>query len=523
MKTRILHWLFLHFLLASTTWAQAPGTGLILHYSARAPGEDLSGHQNHGEWHSIGIGAGISGISEHSMAFDGSASYIRVPPSPSLTGCRSISIAAWFNTQSFPSSTGRSFIVSEWFPEKSASVGLVFFWDALSFYLTDGDVVSGVTMEQFLTKNTWYHLAGVYDAEIGEICLYFNGMLRETRRMNINPFLSPGADLYVGVQNFNSQISNRFPGNLEDLRIYHRPLSGDEVRMLTKNFVFPRSEAAFARLEQLEAGRYILTPVDSSLHYAGARQIVQIAAGEPFWKKPWFIGGSIAAAFLFSFGFAALYFHLRQQEQVYEFEKRQLLERERFRIARQMHDDIGSGLSAINLLTEIALNKSSNPQLADEIGRIAATAREVNGRIQDIIWTIGAQNDTLGGLLDHLQSVANELLAPAGILLERNVPSNLPAISLSGPQRRALFLTFKEAIHNVVKHSKATQVDLSFAFGNRQLFVRIQDNGLGFDPASAGGQGNGLVNMRRRMEEAGGQFDIHSTDSGTLVKFILPF
>lgn len=523
MKTRILHWLFLHFLLASTTWAQAPGTGLILHYSARAPGEDLSGHQNHGEWHSIGIGAGISGISEHSMAFDGSASYIRVPPSPSLTGCRSISIAAWFNTQSFPSSTGRSFIVSEWFPEKSASVGLVFFWDALSFYLTDGDVVSGVTMEQFLTKNTWYHLAGVYDAEIGEICLYFNGMLRETRRMNINPFLSPGADLYVGVQNFNSQISNRFPGNLEDLRIYHRPLSGDEVRMLTKNFVFPRPEAAFARLEQLEAGRYILTPVDSSLHYAGARQIVQIAAREPLWKKPWFIGGSIAAAFLLSFGFAAIFFHQRQQDQAYEFEKRQLLERERFRIARQMHDDIGSGLSAINLLTEIALNKSSNPQLATEIERIADTAREVNGRIQDIIWTIGAQNDTLGGLLDHLQSVADELLAPAGIILERNVPATLPVISLSGSQRRALFLAFKEALHNVVKHAKATKVNLNFVCGSRQLHVRIQDNGPGFDLSSIGDHGNGLLNMRRRMEETGGRFDIRSGKAGTLVEFILPF
>jgi signal transduction histidine kinase len=523
MKTRILYWFFLHFLLVSTSWAQAPERGLVLHYSARAPGQDLSGHQNHGEWHSIGIDAGIPGVSEHSMAFDGSASYIRVPPSASLIGCRSISIAAWFSTQSFPSSTGRSFIVSQWFPEKSASMGLIFFWDALSFYLTDGDVVSGVPMQQFLTKNTWYHLAGVYDAEAREVRLYLNGMLREVRPMGIKPFLSPGADLYVGVQNFNGQISNRFPGNLEDLRIYDRPISGDEVRMLTKNFVFPKPEAAFARLAQLDAGRYILTPVGSSLQYAGTRQIVQISAEEPFWKKPWFIGGSIAAAFLFSFGFTAFYFHQRQQEQAYEFEKMQLLERERFRIARQMHDDIGSGLSAINLLTEIALNKSSNPQLAAEIGRIAATAREVNGRIQDIIWTIGAQNDTLGGLLDHLQSVANELLAPAGILLERNLPSNLPAISLPGPQRRALFLAFKEAIHNVVKHSKATQTSLNLTCGNRQLFVRIQDNGLGFDPASAGGHGNGLVNMRRRMEEAGGQFDIHSTGSGTLVEFILPF
>lgn len=522
MKRKMASGLVLTVLLSLAARAQTPETGLVLHYSARSPGRDLSGHGHHGEWHSIEMGGGIPGVAARSMAFDGSKSHIRANTSPALTDCKSISIAVWFNPHAFPSSTSRAPIIHQWFPDRYASWELTFFFDAVLFVLTDGDTRRGVSATGFLQKNTWYHVAGVFDFDKQEMRLYLNGLLHDKQKKAMAPVISPEAPLYIGGQNFNGEVSHLFQCELEDLRIYNRAISGDEIQALTENYVFPKPDAAFQQIKKLDAGRYIVSPVDGYLKYAAPREIVQIVEGDPLWEKPWFLAGSVAMAFLLSFGIAALYYRRQQQEQAFEFEKRQMLERERYSVARQMHDDIGSGLSAINLLTEIALNKSKDPQLAEEIERIAAAAREVNSRIQDIIWAIGSQNDTIGGLLDHLQRVANELLAPAGILLHLDRPAGLHALPVPGAQRRALFLAFKEALHNIVKHAVATQVDFHFEIGNRQLHVRLHDNGHGFDPAATGDRGNGLMNMRRRMEDAEGQFYIHSGDAGTTVHFILP-
>lgn len=523
MKGKITLGLLVPAFLSVTAMAQKPDSGLVLHYSALAPGQDLSGHNNHGEWHSIQTGSGIPGVAARSMSFDGSSSYIRVNTSPALAGCKSITVAVWFKPHTFPTSNSRAPIIHQWFPDRYASWELTFFFDEVLFALTDGEIRKGVFSTGFLQKNTWHHVAGVFDFDKQEMRLYLNGLLYKTQQTELASVISPKAPLYIGGQNFNGQVSHLFQCELEDLRIYNRALADDEVQALTKNFVFSKPEAAFQKIERLEAGRYIISPVDAGLQYSEVREIVQISAGEPFWKKSWFVAGSIAVAFLLSFGIAALYYHFRQQEQAFEFDKRQLLERERYRVARQMHDDIGSGLSAINLLTEIALNKSKDPQLATEIERIAIAAREVNGRIQDIIWAISAQNDTIGGLQEHLQRVATDMLAPAGILLHLQPSEDLHDTPVSGARRRALFLAFKEALHNIVKHAQATRVSLQFEPQGRQLCVRLCDDGCGFDPAATGDRGNGLMNMRRRMEEAGGKFHINSGVSGTTVDLILPF
>jgi|GEM_PF-5411363 len=523
MKRKFTLGFLLPVILSVTAMAQKPDSGLVLHYSALTPGQDLSGYDNHGEWHSIETGAGIPGVAAKSMSFDGSSSNIRVSPSPALAGCKSITVAVWFNPHAFPSSTSRSSIIHQWFPDQYASWELAFFFDAIQFVLTDGKTRKGISAAGFLQKNTWHHIAGVFDFDKQEMRLYLNGLLKDKQKKELAPVISPHAPLYIGGQNFNGQVSHLFPCELEDFRIYNRALAESEVRALTEGFVFPKPEAVFQKIEQLEAGRYIISSVDADLKYAGIREIVQITPGEPFWKKSWFVACSIAAAFLISFGIAALYYHFRQQEQAFEFEKRQLLERERYRVARQMHDDIGSGLSAINLLTEIALNKSKDPQLAAEIERIAAAAREVNGRIQDIIWAISTQNDTIGGLQEHLQRLATDMLAPAGILIHLQHSTDMQDTPVSSARRRALFLAFKEALHNIVKHAHATQVSLQFEPQGRQLCVRLCDNGCGFDPATTGDRGNGLMNMQRRMEEVGGKFHIRSGASGTTVDFILTF
>lgn len=502
--------------------AQTAENGLILHYSARAPGKDLSGRHNHGEWHDIGAGPGIPGISARSLAFDGSGSYIRVPPSAALDTCKSITVALWFNALAFNSSTSRLFLVERLFGDNNTYMHLAVFFDAVLFAQTDGKATQWVHFPEFLKKNSWYHLTGVFDHEKREMRIYLNGTLRRKMTSNITPAVSPERPLYIGAQNFNAQVSHLYEGYLEDLRLYNRALNDGEVRVLTKDFTFSKPETAFEPVDRLEAGRYLLSRVDTSGQYRGVREIVEVSAAEPLWKRGWFVALSLAGTFLFTFLLAFFFNRYRQQELSFEFEKARLLERERFRIAREMHDDIGTGLSAINLLTEIALNKSKDPQLAGEIERIAATARDVHGRIQDIIWAISAQNDTLEGLAQHLRRVATELLAPTGAVIHWNAPEIRAPVDIRGDRRRALFLAFKEALHNIVRHAYATRVDVELIFQGDHLSLRLHDNGRGFNPAAAGDRGNGLVNMQRRMEDAGGTFSIASGTDGTVTVFEMP-
>lgn len=521
MNTRLLFWCLLLTLLPARARSQPDAGGLILHYSAQTPGQDLSGMRNNGEWNDIGSGPGIPGVADHSLDFDGSGSYIRVAPSASLDTCSSITVALWFNAQAFNSSTGRLFLAERLYGDNSTFLHLAVFFDAAVFCQTDGRTTPCISFSEFLKKDTWYHLAGVFDRRKQEIRLYFNGIMRKKEHSGIIPAVSPAIPLYLGAHNFNGQVSHLFEGYLEDVRIYNRALNDAEIHALTRGFVFSKPEAAFEHVDHLNPGRYLLTRVDTDGRYQGDREIVEVAAAEPLWKRGWFVALSLVGTFLLTFLLAFYFNRYRQQELAFQFEKARLIERERFRIAREMHDDIGTGLSAINLLTEIALNKTRDPELATEIGRIAAAAREVNGRIQDIIWAISIQHDTWAGLIQHLQRVATDQLAPSGVILRWNAPAELPEVEIPSERRRALFLAFKEALHNVVRHARATQVNIDLVFQGNQLTVRIHDNGRGFNPAEVDGQGNGLLNMRRRMKAVGGRFGIASGYEGTSVLLVV--
>jgi signal transduction histidine kinase len=504
--------------------AQSSATdGLVLHFSAMRPGVDLSGNNNNGLWHDVTTTTGIPGVSDSALYFDGSDSYIEIRPFLSLQHSRSSTIAFWCLPEAVPAVLKIFFLVVHRNQANVSLMGILLSSGGFYFNQTDWrkDVSAGSGKRSFPKKNTWYHIAGVFDADKQEIRIYQNGYLTGSHTTDLIPKAPTETPLMVGSDFLNGQPSGFFKGRMEDIRIYNRALSGAEILALTHGFAFANPDDVFEKKERLEQGRYVMQKLDRNGAADSPLEIAEILSVEVFWKKPWFLACCLAIAILLTFSIVHLYNRRIQQKQVLEFEQLQMLEHERFRIARVMHDDIGSGLSAINLLTEMVLNKNTDPGLATEIMHIAEASRDANNRIQEIIWSISAHNDTLISLLRYLQRFAADLFLPTGIVLQLHIPSEIYTVAITGERRRALFLAYKEALNNILKHAQATAVGITISVDEKMIEIQIQDNGTGFDPEAVGAFSNGLVNMRKRMEETGGDFRIQ-TGHGTLVVFRMP-
>ncbi len=203
-----------------------------------------------------------------------------------------------------------------------------------------------------------------------------------------------------------------------------------------------------------------------------------------------------------------------------EEEKRQALENERQRIARDVHDDLGSGISALSLLAEIAKYKRSETELRSELEKISQASGVLSGKIREVIWTVSAKNDTIENLISYMSRYAYELLDSSDIDFQVNFPDYIPETTISGQSRRTLFLAFKEALNNIIKHAGATQVRIDFSVDYGVLAISVTDNGKGFDPQLlVSSTGNGLLNMQARMREIGGDCQFKTNNQGTQVIF----
>lgn len=195
---------------------------------------------------------------------------------------------------------------------------------------------------------------------------------------------------------------------------------------------------------------------------------------------------------------------------------------ERRRISAEMHDDIGSALTTIMYLCD-GLNGSSGADASGRnraIGKITATAGRVVDKMNEIIWSMNRDYDTLEDLITYIRYNAVDLLENNGMRYHFDVPDQIPAISLGGEERRNVYLVVKEALHNIIKHADATEVTVNFRIAD-ELHIKIQDNGKGFDMDAIRQFGNGLKNMQYRMDTIGGKFSIASRP-GTTVCISLP-
>lgn len=243
-----------------------------------------------------------------------------------------------------------------------------------------------------------------------------------------------------------------------------------------------------------------------------------------FWQTWWFLAG---ATLLATGALASLVWQIsrrRMRRRLEAAEHQQAVERERTRIAKDIHDHLGANLTRISLLSQSAHGELENAaQAAAQLERIYETSRELTRSMDEIVWAVNPQHDTLDSLASYLGNFAQEYLVPLGIRCRLEMPLHLPHLPISAETRHNVFLAFKEALHNVVKHAGASEVTIFLDPQSPGFTLAVRDNGRGFDPSSVPerpGRGNGLKNMRQRMAKMGGHCEIRSAaGAGTEIRF----
>jgi signal transduction histidine kinase/ligand-binding sensor domain-containing protein len=247
-----------------------------------------------------------------------------------------------------------------------------------------------------------------------------------------------------------------------------------------------------------------------------------------FWQTLWFRILAILVAIGFV-GLAALLTARQRYRRRIELAERQRgIERERARIAQDIHDDLGSSLTRIILLSQSARGDLDSPELAaSDLDRIYDTARNLTRSLDEIVWAVNPRHDTLDSLATYLGKFAQDFLGAGNIRCRLDVPVSLPAWPLAAELRHNVFLAFKEALNNAVKHAQATEVRVSLALETSAFTLKVEDNGRGFSPESTPkpdtNTEDGLQNMRRRMSEIGGSCEVYSRpNQGTRISFHVP-
>ncbi|MDR3457545.1 MAG: sensor histidine kinase [Verrucomicrobiae bacterium] len=204
-----------------------------------------------------------------------------------------------------------------------------------------------------------------------------------------------------------------------------------------------------------------------------------------------------------------------------------LVEQERTRIARDIHDELGSTLSQIRLLSEMTLSQNeSPPAIQDNNAKISSKALEATRVLDEIVWAVDPHNDTLESLASYLFSFASDYFSLAGIRFRIDAPTQIPHHVLTTQIRHQAYMAIKETLTNIVSHARASEVWIRLRLESGAASFVIEDNGRGFDVSAKAGEvpgASGLNNMRKRFEEIGGGFFVESApEQGTRIKFNLP-
>lgn len=284
-----------------------------------------------------------------------------------------------------------------------------------------------------------------------------------------------------------------------------------------------------ARYSKLPHGRYRfeISSSNSEGVWSSAVDLMSITITPPFWLTWWFyLLVAVAAIALVFFG-SKYYLKRKIEKKLRLMEKELAVNNERLRISRDMHDELGTGLSKIALLSEVGKNHPSPGKNDKIINDINDTSRKLADKMGEIIWTLNPHNDTLGNLSAYLKEYIYETTDSLPVAVQVDFPDAIPEISIGHLIRQQLMLVTKEAINNALKYSKASQLYFSLAVQADTIVFTIKDNGVGFDVGvlnqSLNGKKNGLANMRTRMEAIGGRFVIISAPgAGTKIEYGIP-
>jgi signal transduction histidine kinase len=332
------------------------------------------------------------------------------------------------------------------------------------------------------------------------------------------------------------------PANLRSLEIHYTALdfaAPGEIRFRHKLDGFEPDWVDDESIRSVRYGRlpygpyrFLVAARNANGAWQEAAEAFAFVVPTPFYLQNWaiFLLGMSAVAVVA--GIVRLVSHRRLRFALARLEQQQSLEHERMRIARDMHDEMGSKLTKISFLSERAQaeTESSGP-LAVKIESIAETSRELLQTMDEIVWVVNPRNDTLENLVAYLSHYAVEYFQNTTIECEMRLPQEIPQCPLSSEVRHNLFLSFEEALNNVLKHSAATRVKVEMSVDSVGFEVRVIDDGKGLPapgtaveaPPKRVRGGNGLKNMRQRLADIGGECLVSSRPGdGTTVQMRIP-
>lgn len=242
---------------------------------------------------------------------------------------------------------------------------------------------------------------------------------------------------------------------------------------------------------------------------------------KPFFWQTWPFYGACVAALVGAVAILQGY-RLKWKHRLSRLEGQRAFEAERARIARDLHDDLGTALTGLALEIDVVRHGAGNPpETTSRLRQTAQSARDLADRMREVVWMVNPRCDNVVSLAAFLEQQVARFLSARGIRIRLDFPDDIPAVGVTTEPRHQLALCVREALANVVRHSRATETSVKLELDGPWLVVRVRDNGCGFEPRTQAG--HGLSNLRERMQQVGGQFEcVSAPGQGATVTFRVP-
>ncbi len=253
--------------------------------------------------------------------------------------------------------------------------------------------------------------------------------------------------------------------------------------------------------------------------------VLAFAIASPWWRTWWFLGVAGASGLVGVAGVSRWYATRALQRRLQLLEAQSAVERERLRLARDLHDEVGSGLGRVILFAGEAERAKDEPEKLASLARVRSSALELVQHAREIVWAVSPQHDTLASVIERFGHYTVDTLRAAGIACNVELPEakDTPPIVFGSEVRHSLFLALKEAVHNCVKYSGAKTAELRLAVAGDDFVVVLRDHGRGFVMSERLGTGHGTINIVARAEVLGGRAEITSeVGRGTTVTLRVP-
>ena len=336
------------------------------------------------------------------------------------------------------------------------------------------------------------------------------GTLKQSVNHSKEIILKPGQSVFsieFSALNFIASTKNRFAYKLDGF---------------DKNWIVTDYKKRIATYTALRPNRYVFhvraSNNDGVWNETGKSIIIII---KPAWYQTWLFKTALVFLLIALIFFATrYYFHQKIKLQQGQLEKLTAIENIRSKISQDIHDDIGAQLTKISLMSQrIKLNYNTHNNLDENLlNKIAESSQEVVSNLSEIIWTVNPKHDNLQSLLAYIRNYISNFFDHTAVRCTIIFPEEIIAHIISPDLKHNLFLILKESLNNILKHSGATEVSVHFYIDDKSFCFEIKDNGKGITDMKGRAFGNGLMNMKKRMEDVNGQFEIVSEiNTGTTI------